>query len=99
MFKPVHEFDFITAPAEESLCGNGRIDPGEECDEGFWGRVELKPVSGLTSCCTAECTLKAGATCRYVEYVGKSVVMDVLILGRSVMRDSGEEWSFNLTVD
>ena len=60
--------------------------------------MELKPDSGLTSCCTAECTLKAGATCRYVEYVGKSVVMDVLIPGRSVMRDSGEEWSLNLTV-
>ena len=95
----MHDFDFISAPAEESLCGNGRIDPGEECDEGFWGRVELKPDSGLTSCCTAECTLKAGATCRYVEYVGKSVVMGVLILGRSVMRGSGEEWSLNLTVD
>ena len=45
------------------------IDPGEECDEGFWGRVELKSDSGLTSCCTAECTLKTGATCRYVEYL------------------------------
>ena len=92
-------FGFITAPAEENLCGNGRIDPGEECDEGFWGRVELKPDSGLTSCCTPECTLKAGATCRYVEFVGKSAVMGVLILGRSVIRHSGEEWSLNLTVD
>ena len=70
-----------------------------ECDEGFWGRVELKPDSGLTSCCTAECSLKAGATCRYVEFVGWSVVLGVLILGRSVMRDSGEELNFNLTLD
>ena len=61
--------------------------------------MELKPDSGLTSCCTAECTLKAGATCRYVEYVGKSVVMGVLTPGRSEMRDSGVEWSLNLTVD
>ena len=95
----MHDFRFIIAPAEESLCGNGRIDPGEECDEGFWGRVELKPDSGLTSCCTAECTLKAGATCRYVEFVGESVAMDVLPPGRSMMRDSGVEWNLNLTVD
>ena len=61
--------------------------------------MELKPYSGLTSCCTAECTLKAGATCRYVKYVGKSVVMGILILGRSVMRGSGVEWSLNQTVD
>ena len=72
--------------------------------------MELRPDSGLTSCCTAECTLKAGATCRYVEFVGKSVVMGVLIPGRSVMMGvliqgrsvvmgSGEEWSLNLTVD
>ena len=80
-------------------CGNRRNDTGEESDEGFWGRVELKPDSGLTPCCTAECTLKAGAACRYVEYVWKSVVMGVLILGRSLMRGSGEEWSLNLTVD
>ena len=81
------------------MCGDGSIDPGQECDEGFWGRVELKPDSELTSCCTAECTLKAGATCRYVEYAGKSVLMDVLTPGRSVMRDYWEEWSLNLTVD
>ena len=52
--------------------------------------MELKPDSGLTSCCTAGCTLKAGATCWYVEYVGKSVAMGVLILRRSVMRDFGK---------
>ena len=61
--------------------------------------MELKPDSGLTSCCTAKCTLEAGATFRYVEFVGKSVVMSVLIPGRSVMRDSGEEWRLNLKVD
>ena len=55
--------------------------------------MELKPDSGLTSCCTAGCTLKAGATCWYVEYVGKSVVMGELIPGRSEMRGSGGEWS------
>ena len=65
--------------------------------------MELKPDSGLTSCYTAECTLKAGATCRYVEYlyvVGRSVVMmGVLILARNTMKDSGEEWNLNLTLD
>ena len=66
--------------------------------------MELKPDSGLTSCCTAECTLKAGATCRYVEYVycivvKSMVMMGVLTQGRSVIRDSGVELKLNLTVD
>ena len=80
----------------------GVLIPGRSVMMGFWGRVELKPDSGLTSCCTAECTLKAGATCRYVEYVyvvGRRFVLGVLIPGRSVMRNSGEEWSLSLTVD
>ncbi|KAJ3363046.1 Disintegrin and metalloproteinase domain-containing protein 33 [Allomyces javanicus] len=38
-----------------SLCGNGVVDPGEECDSG-------NRVTG-SSCCTPQCTLRTGKTC------------------------------------
>ncbi|MBP6256496.1 hypothetical protein KA405_01965 [Patescibacteria group bacterium] len=31
-------------------CGNGRLDPGEQCDDGI--------KNGKSSICTASCTLK-----------------------------------------
>ncbi|KAI9190404.1 hypothetical protein H9P43_001838 [Blastocladiella emersonii ATCC 22665] len=40
------------APA---LCGNGVVDPGEQCDSG-------NPLTG-SSCCTARCRLRTGAVC------------------------------------
>ncbi|XP_022658645.1 ADAM 17-like protease isoform X2 [Varroa destructor] len=39
--------------SKDSLCGNERLDPGEECDEGFEGG----PCCGLT------CHFKRGAVC------------------------------------
>ncbi|XP_053385671.1 ADAM 17-like protease [Mercenaria mercenaria] len=43
--------------SEESLCGNSRIDAGEECDEGLLGKL------GGGDCCTTTCTLIPGAQC------------------------------------
>ncbi|KAK7490838.1 hypothetical protein BaRGS_00017894 [Batillaria attramentaria] len=40
------------------LCGNGLIDKDEECDAGFLGNKQEDP------CCTSDCKLKPGATCR-----------------------------------
>ena len=41
------------------LCGNGRIEKGEECDVGFTeDNVE-------DACCDKNCHLKTGAECRY----------------------------------
>ncbi|ORZ34874.1 hypothetical protein BCR44DRAFT_1435319 [Catenaria anguillulae PL171] len=40
---------------EPRLCGNGVVDPFEECDSG-------NPING-SSCCTSTCRLRAGAQC------------------------------------
>lgn len=46
-----------------TLCGNHRIDPGEDCDEGLenFGQCVTEPVE---SCCLDNCTFKQGAACR-----------------------------------
>nr|XP_022328505.1 ADAM 17-like protease isoform X1 [Crassostrea virginica]XP_022328507.1 ADAM 17-like protease isoform X3 [Crassostrea virginica] len=43
----------LTESATESLCGNGRIDPGEACDGGYLGKF------GLDECCNKDCTLNS----------------------------------------
>ncbi|CAL1543516.1 unnamed protein product [Lymnaea stagnalis] len=42
---------------ENQVCGNGRIDTGEECDAGFIGRFNLD------KCCDSNCRLINSATC------------------------------------
>ncbi|KAJ8321117.1 hypothetical protein KUTeg_002704 [Tegillarca granosa] len=61
---------------EESACGNGRIDSGEQCDGGYLGKYKLDP------CCNSDCTLAAGAICSgscrdgvciaFCEYIGRT---------------------------
>ena len=41
------------------MCGNGRIDKGEECDGGGMG------LSGLDKCCSPDCKLVGDAECRF----------------------------------
>ncbi|XP_005096483.1 ADAM 17-like protease [Aplysia californica] len=49
---------FTARATDESLiCGNGKIDSGEECDAGFLGRLNLDP------CCNNDCTLTRTSTC------------------------------------
>ncbi|XP_061189313.1 ADAM 17-like protease [Saccostrea echinata] len=43
----------LTESVAVTLCGNGRIDPGEECDGGYLGKF------GLDDCCLQDCTLNA----------------------------------------
>ncbi|KAK3586806.1 hypothetical protein CHS0354_002545 [Potamilus streckersoni] len=43
--------------ASENLCGNGRLDMGEECDAGILGRF------GYDECCATDCKLKSLALC------------------------------------
>ncbi|XP_052819225.1 ADAM 17-like protease [Mya arenaria] len=47
---------FVVARGEQ-LCGNGRMDAGEECDGGFLGMVNQD------TCCASDCTLRPGAFC------------------------------------
>ncbi|XP_033640330.1 ADAM 17-like protease [Asterias rubens] len=44
-------------PKGDSVCGNYRVDPGEECDLGHLGN------KNMDKCCDPFCRLKAGATC------------------------------------
>ena len=43
----------------QAICGNHRIDPGEKCDAGLLGCMNMD------DCCHDNCTLKTGAVCRY----------------------------------
>lgn len=45
---------------QNQICGNGRIDEGEECDAGFLSKFNLD------DCCDKSCRLVAGAVCRLV---------------------------------
>jgi len=53
------------------VCGNSRVDEGEECDPGLL-------YQQADPCCSADCKLKDGAKCRYGEiscdffYVGEN---------------------------
>ncbi|XP_059159716.1 ADAM 17-like protease [Physella acuta] len=42
---------------QNQICGNGRIDVGEECDAGFLSKFNLD------DCCDKNCRLVAGAVC------------------------------------
>ena len=59
---------FHIEPAEESLCGNGRVDPGEDCDGGFLGRIGQN-----NKCCTQDCQFTTAAICRYA-YSSEKVI-------------------------
>lgn len=54
----------LSESSTESLCGNGRIDQGEECDGGYLGKF------GLDECCNQDCTLNSvkSAVCTPVNY-------------------------------
>ncbi|XP_065897956.1 disintegrin and metalloproteinase domain-containing protein 17-like isoform X2 [Dysidea avara] len=41
----------------QAICGNHRIDPGEKCDAGLLGCMNMD------DCCHDNCTLKTGAVC------------------------------------
>ncbi|XP_033728556.1 ADAM 17-like protease [Pecten maximus] len=49
-------------PTTTSLCGNGRIDSGEECDGGLLGKL------GLDTCCSNDCTLTLTSVCTQTNY-------------------------------
>ncbi|XP_041374595.1 ADAM 17-like protease [Gigantopelta aegis] len=44
------------------LCGNGKVDRGEDCDGGEQAR------NGLDPCCTSQCRFRGGATCSSMNY-------------------------------
>ncbi|KAK3795632.1 hypothetical protein RRG08_025683 [Elysia crispata] len=44
------------------FCGNGIIDPGEQCDAGFFGS------RGNDHCCSKHCTLRPGAVCSEINH-------------------------------
>lgn len=54
----------LSGSATESLCGNGRIDQGEQCDGGYLGKF------GLDECCNQDCTLNSfkSAVCTPANY-------------------------------
>ncbi|CAG5122233.1 unnamed protein product, partial [Candidula unifasciata] len=47
---------------ENQICGNGKLDPGEQCDAGFMGRFMLD------DCCDSFCKLLGNATCSPVNH-------------------------------
>ncbi|KAK7506680.1 hypothetical protein BaRGS_00002155 [Batillaria attramentaria] len=53
---------FSETPDEDNVCGNGLIDPEEECDAGYLGRFGLDP------CCDSSCFLKGTSTCSPVNH-------------------------------
>ncbi|XP_070186464.1 ADAM 17-like protease [Littorina saxatilis] len=53
---------FSRTPDETSTCGNGLIDPEEECDAGYLGKFGLDP------CCSSQCFLVSTATCSPVNH-------------------------------
>ncbi|XP_052098663.1 ADAM 17-like protease [Mytilus californianus] len=62
IFKVVSKKGFSCFDAKSlggrGLCGNGRIDIGEECDAGYEGDF----------CCDAQCELRSGAVCSEMNY-------------------------------
>ncbi|KAL5005733.1 hypothetical protein ScPMuIL_016891 [Solemya velum] len=52
----------FVAPREETPCGNGKIDAGEECDGGLLGRFDAD------DCCTPDCKFRSGAECSPANY-------------------------------
>lgn len=54
----------LSGSVAESLCGNGRIDQGEQCDGGYLGKF------GLDECCNQDCTLNSfkSAVCTPANY-------------------------------
>ena len=55
----MREIFWITAQTDiRPLCGNGRIEKGEECDIGF------TEDDAEDNCCDKKCQLKPGAQCR-----------------------------------
>ena len=47
----------------QSLCGNYRVEPGEQCDEGLENFGQCA-TGEPDSCCHNNCTFKHGAMCR-----------------------------------
>lgn len=45
-------------PEESKLCGNDRIEEGEECDAG------QASIQDTDKCCNSKCKLREGAKCR-----------------------------------
>jgi cysteine-rich repeat protein len=45
----------MAAPSDASLCGNGKLDPGEQCDDG-----NVKPLDG----CSASCEVEQPTSCK-----------------------------------
>ncbi|KAI6243920.1 hypothetical protein M3Y99_00059200 [Aphelenchoides fujianensis] len=46
---------------QEALCGNGILEPGEQCDPG--GQLAHGRPTDHDRCCTSNCRLRAGAKC------------------------------------
>ncbi|GFS28024.1 disintegrin and metalloproteinase domain-containing protein 17, partial [Elysia marginata] len=53
---------FIPRSQPHSVCGNGIVDAGEECDAGFFGS------RGDNKCCTENCMLRPGALCSEINH-------------------------------
>lgn len=66
-----------------NLCGNSRVEEGEECDSGLLHRND-------DPCCTADCKLKKGKQCRCV--VRKSRLIWQLQINLVKLGDFEETW-------
>ncbi|KAI9164423.1 hypothetical protein H9P43_008274 [Blastocladiella emersonii ATCC 22665] len=70
-----------------TLCGNGVVDPGEQCDSG-------DRVNG-SACCTRTCKLRSGAACddRNGKCCNKCQFVAAGTVCRSALRDGGDRES------